>query len=103
MKKLLKKKKELLKKIKTNILDEESIKKLNNLGFSIKFDNDYNMYLFDNTNNKRMYTNSLNFYGIPYKISENDFYILEFAIINKQIKNISLYEKGKNKKLTIKK
>lgn len=102
-KQLLKKKKEFVEKMKTNILDEESIKALKVLGFLVKYDDDSNMYLFDVKNNERMYTNTKIIQGTLYKISEDEHFSLEFSIVNKQVKNITLYEKGKSLKLVYKK
>ena len=97
-KKLYELKRKILKRLKTNLLNQDSIERLKNLGFSINYDTDYNMYLFDEIHNERMYTNTYIVKGQKLKISENKYYSLEFTIKNKNINNIRLYEKNKKLK-----
>lgn len=101
--KLYKKKKELIMKIKLKTLDEESKNLLASLGFNVKYDKDYNLYLWDNINNKRMYTNVIRKANVSYRTSENDHFLLEFLSINRHINKISLYKKENNYKLIYKK
>lgn len=102
-KKLYQKKKELIRKYKTNILDEESVNRLKRLGFTVKFDQDGNLFVWDDINDERMYTNVMSIACKPYRVSENKYYSLEFMIVNKHIKNLSLYRKENGLKLLLKK
>ena len=101
--KLYKMKKKLIKNIKLKTLDEESKNMLSSLGFSVKFDRDFNLYLWDNINDKRMYTNVIKNANISYRKAENEHFLLEFLTINTHIKNISLYKKENDYKLIYKK
>ena len=101
-KKLLQIKRNILKRIKTTTISKESIKELETLGFSIKYDRDYNLYLYDNIHDERMYTNTVVVKATTLKLSENKYYSLEFSLKNKNIKGIRLYEKGKRNKLVYK-
>ncbi|MBQ9024361.1 MAG: hypothetical protein IJ105_03985 [Bacilli bacterium] len=100
---IYRKKKELIGKIKLKSIDDKSKELLKKLGFSVKYDRDYNMYIFDDINNERMYTNTIFVSGKIFKISENNYYSLEFSISNRHINNIRLYKKENGKKLIYKK
>ena len=104
-KNLYEKKKQLVNKIKEKTIDDSSKELLKKMGFSVKFDSDYNIYIWDDIHNERMYTNILSIAGIPYRSSENKYFTLEFCIFNRKISNISLYNKsnGKTKTYKIKK
>lgn len=100
---LLKKKKEIIKKLKTKKIDEESIRLLSSLGFNVKYDEHYNLYVWDNINDKKMYTNTLSIAGIPFRTAENEYRLLEFTLMNKHIDNIKVYDKNNGYKLVYKK
>ncbi len=102
-KELYQKKKELIKKFKTNILDKESVDRLKRLGFTVRFDRDGNLFIWDDINDERMYTNVMSIACMPYRVSENKYYTLEFTIVNRKIKNLSLYRKENGNKLLLKK
>lgn len=101
--KLYQKKKELIKKIKLKTLDDNSKSMLSSLGFEVKYDGDYNLYLWDSINNQRMYTNVIRNANVAYRTSENEHFLLEICSINRHIIHISLYKKENNYKLIYKK
>lgn len=100
---LYKKKKQLIKQMK--LIDDNSKDLLKKLGFSIKYDNAGNMYIWDDMHDERMYTNTLSIAGLPYRCSENKYFTLEFCLFNKKITNLTLYNKknGHTKTLKIEK
>jgi len=97
------KKKTIINKLKKQPLDEKTIMLFNKLGFSIRYDSEDNLFIWDNNNDKRMYVNTLISEGMPYKVAENEFYVLEFTLFNNTISNLTLYKKDNGYKLVYKK